>query len=155
MPPNVEWKSEKIYENGKPGHMHVDKNNPFNWHEDKKGNRKFIPLPEGAKFRAPSRSIKENNPKFTAWLMNHKIHKNLLPWNKEDKKSAEKYTVRYEDWLMSPVGSEKEKAALEFSKTASGLEMLLEFVRQDPEDTGGNEFEEEGKRRKIKKGLVE
>jgi len=151
MPPNVEWKSEKIYENGKPGHMHVDKNNPFNWHEDKKGNRKFIPLPEGAKFRAPSRSIKKNNPKFTAWLMNHKIHKNLLPWNKEDKKSAEKYTVRYEDWLLSPVGSPKEKAALEFSKTASGLEMLLEFVRQDPEDTGGNEFKKES----LKRGLGE
>jgi hypothetical protein len=153
MPPNVEWKAERIYKDGQPGHMHVDKDNPYNWDEDEDGNRKFIPLPEGAKFRAPSRAIKKNNPKFTAWLMNHKIHKNLLPWNKEDKKSAEKYTVSYLDWLtLSQKDSKKEKAALEFSRTATGLELLLGFVKQD---TGGvNKGVSELDQEAIDRGII-
>ena len=131
--------------------MFVDGNNPFNWME-KQGERYWDALPEGATFKAPRQDTKKNNPKFTAWLMNHKIHKNLLPWNKEDKKSSEKYTVSYRDWLtLSPKGSEQEKAALEFSETKSGLEMLLGFARQDPGDTGGNEFKEES----LKRGLGE
>ena len=151
LPPNVDWKPIRIYQDGKPGYMFVDGNNPFNWME-KQGERYWDALPEGATFKAPRQDTKKNNPKFTAWLMNHKIHKNLLPWNKEDKKSSEKYTVSYRDWLtLSPKGSEQEKAALEFSETKSGLEMLLGFARQDPGDTGGNEFKEES----LKRGLGE
>ena len=153
MPPNVDWKGVRIYKDGKPGYMHVNKNNPYEWHEDGKGNRIFIPLPEGAKFKA-NRVARKNNPKFTAWLMNHKTHKNLLPFMKG--KGAKGYTVGFNDWLVG-ADMKKRKAAMEFSKTSSGLEMLINLAIQNAGGVkeGANEFEQEGQRRNLKKGLVE
>ena len=151
MPPNVDWKAERIYKDGKPGYMHVDKNNPFNWHENKDG-RVWMGLPTGAEFRAPSRATRKNNPKFTAWLMNHPTHKKLVPFGEGEKG----YTVGFNDWLVG-ADMEKRKAAMEFSKTASGLEMLINLAIQNAGGVkeGANEFEQEGQRRKLEGGLVE
>ena len=144
MPPNVEWKGVRIYKDGKPGYMHVDKNNPFNWHENKDG-RVWMGLPKGAEFRAPSRATRKNNPKFTAWLLNHPIHSKLLPFGEGEKG----YTVGFNDWLVG-ADMEKRKAAMEFSKTSSGLEMLINLAIQNAGGVkeGANEFEQEEQRRK-------
>ena len=144
MPPNVEWKGVRIYKDGKPGYMHVDKNNPFNWHENKDG-RVWMGLPKGAEFRAPSRATRKNNPKFTAWLLNHPLHKKLLPFGEGEKG----YTVGFNDWLVG-ADMEKRKAAMEFSKTSSGLEMLINLAIQNAGGVkeGANEFEQEEQRRK-------
>ena len=144
MPPNVEWKGVRIYKDGKPGYMHVNKNNPYEWHEDGKGNRIFMPLPKGAKFKA-NRVARKNNPKFTAWLMNHPTHNKLLPFGEGEKG----YTVGFNDWLVG-ANIAKRNAAKEFSKTASGLEMLINLAIQNAGGVkeGANEFEQEEQRRK-------
>ena len=145
MPPNVEWKGVRIYKDGKPGYMHVDKNNPFNWHENKDG-RVWMGLPKGAEFRAPSRATRKNNPKFTAWLLNHPIHSKLLPFGEGEKG----YTVGFNDWLVG-ADMEKRKAAMEFSKTSSGLEMLINLAVKN---TGGvNENASELDQEALDRGL--
>ena len=147
MPPNVEWKGVRIYKDGKPGYMHVNKNNPYEWHEDGKGNRIFMPLPKGAKFKA-NRVARKNNPKFTAWLMNHPTHNKLLPFGEGEKG----YTVGFNDWLVG-ADMEKRKAAMEFSKTSSGLEMLINLAVKN---TGGvNENASELDQEFLQRGMVD